>query len=131
MKTLTRCSAFSFPLVVRRRRFHTPDELVMEIQIAMANVFADRPEEVSASLLGEIFDFKAWLDAEGVHLHNAWVPRGGVDAPHSFCYKLREDLTGEEVQCSAVRRPPAPLHHEDVFCLTKRWMHSETVVAPV
>ena len=58
-------------LVVRRHRFHTPDELVMEIQIAMANVFADRPEEVSASLLGEIFDFKALLDAEGVHLHNA------------------------------------------------------------
>ena len=72
-------------LVVRRRRFHTPDELVMEIQIAMANIFADRPEEVSASLLGEIFDFKAWLDAEGIHLHNAWVSRDGVDAPRSFC----------------------------------------------
>ena len=74
---------------MRRHRFHTPDELVTEIHIAMANVFADRPEEVSASLLGEIFDFNAWLDAEGVLLHNAWVSRKGVDAPHSFCYKMR------------------------------------------
>lgn len=112
-------------LVVRRHRFHTPEELVLEIQIAMANVFADRSEEVSAALLGEIFDFGAWLYAEGVQLHNAWVSRDGVDAPHSFCYKMREDLTPEEVQRSAVQRSPGPPHHEDVFCSTKRWMHSE------
>ena len=58
-------------LVIRRHRFHTPDELFNEIQVAMANVFADRPEEVSAPLLGDIFDSNAWLDAGGVHLHNA------------------------------------------------------------
>ena len=39
-------------LVVRRRTFHTPEELVTQIQIAMAGVFADRQEEVTASLLG-------------------------------------------------------------------------------
>ena len=54
-----------------------------------------------------------------------------MDAPHSFCYKMREDLAGEEVQRSAVRRPAAPPHHEDVFGLTKRWMHSEMAAAPV
>ena len=112
-------------LVVRRHQFHTPDELVLELQLTMAQVFADRPEEVSAVLLGEIFDFGSWLYDEGVELHNAWVTRGGVDAPHSFCYKMREDLTAEELQRINVRRSPAPPHHEDVFCITKRWMHSE------
>ena len=58
-------------LVVRRHRFHTPDELVLEIQIAMRKVFVDRPAVVSAVLIGEIFDFGAWLDAQSVHLHNA------------------------------------------------------------
>ena len=85
-------------LVVRRHRFHTPDELVLDIQIAMRKVFADRPEVVSAVLLGEIFDCGAWLGAQGVHLHNAWVSRDGVDAPHNFCYKMREDLTAGELE---------------------------------
>ena len=68
-------------LVVRRHRFHTPMELVTEIQIAMDKVFADRLEEVSAHFLGEVYDFGTWLDAAGIHLHNAWVSREGVDAP--------------------------------------------------
>ena len=85
-------------LVVRRHRFHTPDELVLEIQIAMRKVLADRPEVVSAVLLDEIFDFGAWLDAQGVHLHTAWVSRDGVDAPHSFCYNMRKDLTCEKLE---------------------------------
>ena len=118
-------------LVVRRHRFHTPEELVLEIQLAMGQVFESRGEEVSATLLGEIFDFGTWLDAEGVHLHNAWKSRDGVDAPHSFCYKMREDLTAEEVQRAAVRRLQDPAHHEDVFCITKRWMHSEIAAGPV
>ena len=67
---------------------HTLDELVWETHIAMRKVFADRPGVVSAVLIGEIFDFGAWLDAQGVHVHNAWVSRDGVDAPHSFCYNM-------------------------------------------
>jgi hypothetical protein len=85
-------------LVVRRHRFHTLDELALEIQTAMRKVFVDRLEVVSVVLIGEVFDFGAWLDAQGVHLHNAWVSRDGVDAPHSFCYKMREDLTDGELE---------------------------------
>ena len=118
-------------LVVRRRTFHTPEELVTQIQIAMAGVFADRKEEVAASLLGCVFDFRAWLDAEGVHLHICFMTREGVDAVHSFNYKCREDLTGQEA--AQVRQQPrfhVP-HNEDVFCITKRWMHSDMAAAPV
>ena len=100
-----------------------PEELATQIQIAMAGVFADRQEEVTASLLGCVFDFRAWLDAEGVHLHNCFMSREGVDAVHSFNYKRHEDLTGQEA--AQVRQQPrfhAP-HNEDVFCATKRWMH--------
>ena len=118
-------------LVVRRHRFHTPMELVTEIQIAMDKVFADRQEEISAQFLGKVYDFGTWLDAEGVLLHNAWVSREGVDAPHSFCYKMREDLTAEESQAALRHRLPHAPEHEDVFCITKRWMHSEHAQAPV
>jgi hypothetical protein len=111
--------------------FHTPDELVLEIQIAMRKVFADRPEVVSAVLLGEIFEFGAWLDAPGVRLHNAWVSREGVDAPHSFCYNMREDLAAGELE-NVPRRPSLhPPHHENTVCSVKRWMHSHQVAGRV
>ena len=106
-------------------------ELVTEIQIAMDKVYADRLEEVSAHFLGEVYDFGTWLDAAGIHLHNAWVSREGVDAPHSYCYKMREDLTAVESQEVLRRRLPHAPEHEDVFCITKRWMHSEQSQAPV
>ena len=38
-------------LAVGRHRFHTPDELVLEIHIAMRKVLADRPGVVSDVLL--------------------------------------------------------------------------------
>ena len=117
-------------LVVRRHQFHAPPELVLEIQIAMDQVFSNRPEEVSVHLLGEIFDFGSWLEAEGVHLHNCWVPRDDVDAPHSFCYKMREDLTAEESAEVQRHRAPHPANDEDVFCVTKRWMHSQHACPP-
>ena len=102
MKTSTSCSAFCFLLSYAGIYFHTLDEHVTEIQMPMASVFVDRPEEVLSCLFGEIFGFGAWLDAQGVRLHNDWVSRDGVDAPHSFCYKMHEALSVEEVQRSAV-----------------------------
>ena len=81
-----------------------PEELVTQNQIAMAGVSTDRPEEVAAYLLGCVFDVRAWLDAEGVHLHNCFMSREGVDAVHSFNYKCGEDLTGQEA--AQVRQQP-------------------------
>ena len=118
-------------LVLRRHRYHTPDELITQIQIAMTGVFANRNEEVGASLLGSVFDYGKWLDAEGIHLHNCFMTREGVDAMHSFCYKLREDLTGEEAAAVRRRRGERPPDLEDVFCITKRWMHSDRAAPPV
>ena len=97
----------------------------------MANVFAERDEEVTASLRGSVFDFRDWLDAEGIHLHNCFMSREGVDAMHSFNYKCREDLTGHEAAQVRQQRGFRVPHNEDVFCITKRWMHSEVTAAPV
>ena len=126
----TNCGVF-LALVIRRHTFHTPEEVVTQTQIAMASVFADRGEEVTASLLGSVFNFREWLDAEGIHLHNCFMSREGVDAMHSFNYKCREDLTGHEAAQVRQQRGCCVPHNEDVFCITKRWMHSEVTAAPV
>ena len=97
----------------------------------MRKVFVDRLEVVSVVLLGEIFDFGAWLDAQGGHLHNAWVSRDVVDAPHSFCYKMREDLAAGKLE-TVPRRPSAhPPHHEHICRIVKRWMHWHQAVGLV
>jgi hypothetical protein len=104
-------------LVGRRHRVHTRDELVLEIPTATRNVFVDRLAVVSVVLLGDIFDFGAWLDAQGVHLHHAWVSRDGVDVPYRFCYRMREGLIAGEAE-NVHRRPSAhPPHHEDICCI--------------
>ena len=106
-------------------------EVVAQLQIAMPSVFADRGDDVTSSLLGSVFNFREWLGAEGIHLHTCFMSREGVYAVHSFNYKCREDLTGQEA--AQVRQQPrfhVP-HNEDVFCITKRWMHSDMAAAPV
>ena len=115
--------------VLHRYRFHTPDELVEYIQARMSVHFRKRGEQCRTYMLGHIFDFAEWLDAQGVSLHNAFVSRAGIDAPHSFCYKQRQDLTpAEQVSIgSRALRDAAPT---DVFCTTKRFMHSAVSNGP-
>ena len=52
--------------------------------------------------------------------------------PHTaFCYNMCEDLAAGELE-NVPRRPSAhPPHHEDIFCIVKRWMHSHQAAGPV
>ena len=68
-----------------------------------------------------ILDFKAWLDSQGVHMHNCWVTRSGIDAPHSFSYKRRHGLT--DAESAAAGTLPGD-HEHDVYCVVKHRMHS-------
>ena len=44
---------------------------------------------------------------------------------------MREDLTAEESAEVQRHRAPHPANDEDVFCVTKRWMHSQHACPPV
>ena len=110
--------------VLKRFVFQTPAELIEYMRIAMEAHFAGKDESVSVIWHDHIHDFKAWLDDAGVELHNAFVSRLGIDAPHSFQYKLRMDLSAFERRQVKPRRGAGQDDDADVFCLTKRWMHS-------
>lgn len=66
----------------------------------------------------------------GVKLFGGFQSRQDKDAPHSFLFKPRVSLSVEEAT-SVLQSAPAPgqprqQHHaKDVFCITKRWMHSQ------
>ena len=109
--------------VLQRHRVQCPAELANLIQIEMATWARSRGEECRCTVLTRIRDFKAWLEPQGVHIHNCWITRGGISAPHSFAYKRRHGLTDAELLAvaSAADAAGAP---EDVFCTVKHRMHS-------
>ena len=115
--------------VLHRHRFIVPSDLVALIQARM-HVFAKCGEECHAFLLDHIFDFGSWLDPQGIHLHNCFVTRQGVDAPHSFLYKQRQDLTPREQAQLLARRVTMEPDCTDVFCVTKHFMHNTAPNGP-
>ena len=120
-------------LVLRRIQFQRPCELCDAIQVAMQNVIHARGEELLVSHLTHIRDFKAWMDVCHVGPEGCFLPREGIDAPHSFIFKLRMDLSYAELQLLESNVPRNTrrftLDPLDVFCLTKHFM-SDTVVDP-
>ena len=109
--------------VLQRHRVQCPAELATLIQIEMAAWARSRGEDCQCTVLTRIRDFGAWLEPQGVHIHNCWVSRGGISAPHSFAYKRRHGLTDAELVAVASTADAAGVP-EDVFCTVKHRMHS-------
>jgi len=107
--------------VLQRHRVQCPDELATMIEIEMANWAASRGEECHCTVLQRIHDFYEWLGPQGIHIHNCWMTRQGIQAPHSFAYKRRHGLTDAE---SLAASHDANAQGEDVFCIVKHRMHS-------
>ncbi len=100
-------------------------ELARYIEIAMQPHFEKHGEEVYAEIMGDVLDFDAWLEPQKTRLSNCFVKRGGIDVPHSFVFKRYVDLSSAER--SAAKDADAD---GDVYCITKRWMHSERPNGP-
>ena len=122
-------------LVLHRFKFQRPCELVQAIEAGMYQVVADRGEELKAYLLTHIRDFQSWMDVLHLTPYSCFVSRAGTDAPHSFMFKFRMDLShGELVQVTATQANNArrfvsdPL---DVYCITKHFMASTSAAPPV
>ena len=108
-------------IVLRRYRVQCPQELSTMIEIGMNDWATKHGLECHCTVRTMILDFGNWLDHQGVHLHNCWVTRRDIEAPHSFAYKRRHGLTDAEL---AAIPQGAQDHPCDVFCVVKHRMHS-------
>ena len=112
--------------VLRKFTFRTPAELVKLIHQHMKTTSMDRGEELHVEWVKHIRDFHSWMNSCGVTLYNCWRPRHDDNrpTPHSFAYKLRQDLTASEQALlrRAGREPFAPSAH-DVFGIVKGRMN--------
>ena len=85
-----------------------------------------RGEELLVEQMTHVVNYGDWLNAAGVEAYNSFVPRRGsaLEVPHSFSFKLRRDLTGEELLMfqRAGERNVGPVAQTDVIVLVKTFM---------
>ena len=98
---------------------------------------ARRGERLIIRVLQAVRNAWSWLQVIGVELYNAWVRRSGcaAETPHSFSFKLRRDLSADEVSMLARQAGAADRAAPDafdVFCLVKTFMADQRLQqAPV
>ena len=117
--------------IIRRYRWQTPDEFIRLLQETLAQKIAERNEVLVVRGLRCIRDYCAWLQPQLVTLYGCWGNRDGFEAPRSFAFKRRCDLSANELAQVRGRRVPGCAEHaEDVFCCVKAYMRDTRLQQP-
>ena len=86
-----------FAMVPLLEVWETPEEMNALIEEAFRPLCKAKKVELIVQEVRHIWDFDGWLGAMGVHLHNASVMHSGIEASHTFTYKVHADLSSTEV----------------------------------
>jgi hypothetical protein len=126
--------------ILRKQTWEEPEELMEFLELKMRPQFECRGEEFMVRRLGAVRDFKTWLEPLGCHLYNAFGTRAGVEAPHSFAFKRRQDLSwsdrrarndargadgadgADEAKAYPLALPAHEPSPDDIFCCVKTYM---------
>lgn len=117
--------------VLRRFCWETLDDLIGFLEAHIGPHIAQKQEECWITQLCAVRDFNTWLAPHGVHPWNALRTRDGIEAPHSFTFKHRQDLTKSELDEFRSQVNGAARHagygdrnssQSDVFCCVKTYM---------
>lgn len=121
-------------LLGQKLHWQTERELLEYLVAQLRMRAAKKGEEVYGVFMNSVRDFASWLAPLAMVLDNAFGTRGGIEAPHSFAFKLRQDLTAAERQelataprCPGVWEPDSP---DDVFCCVKTYMRDMRLQQP-
>ena len=84
-------------------------------------------EELHVEKITHVHDFSSWPEPIKIELYNAFANREGIEAPHSFTFKLRSDLTRKEQGMIRPTSRDAKGGDLDVYCCVKTYMHSNAL----
>ena len=82
--------------VIRRYRYETVGDLKQYIEAVLGPSFSSRTEGLTVTEMKSVRNFSEWLAPLGITQLGCWQTRDGIESPHSFCYKMHMDLTGDE-----------------------------------
>ena len=83
--------------VIRRHRWQTPEEFQRLVREALSDRIAEKDEVLVVQGLRCIRDYCTWLEPQKVEMYGCWGNRDGFEAPHSFAFKKRSDLSAGEL----------------------------------
>eukprot|EP00435_Cladocopium_sp_Y103_P048636 s2064_g14.t1 len=107
--------------VIRRYRYETVQDLKQYMEAVLAPAFEARHEAFRVTELNSVRSFADWLNPLGVTQHGCWQTRHGIEAPHSFCYKLFK---------AAHHRWFGAARDKDVMCCVKTYMRDTQLQQP-
>ena len=113
--------------LLRKRSWETPEEIMEYLESKMGPQFHSRGEAFQVRRLGAVRDFKSWLEPLGCHLFNSFGTRGGIEAPHSFAFKMRQDLSLSDRRRGVPGVPGVREDPSDVFCCVKTYMRDQAL----
>ena len=82
--------------VLCKRSFQSPEDVADVCTEELEPLARIRGESMFATIVDGERDWGTWLAQLGVSLGGAFATRRGVWAPHSFSFKLRQDLLAHE-----------------------------------
>ena len=112
-------------LILAMRHFQVPAALLAYLHEKLAPRFARKNEELFTHIMKGVRDFAQWLSPLNLQLHNAFMNRRSVEAPHrfieaphAFSFRRRGDISSQKLE------NVEPGDNDDVLCLVKAYMHS-------
>lgn len=82
--------------VLCKRSFESPEDVADVCMEELGPLATSRNEEMFATIVPGERDWASWLAPLGSTPGGAFKSRNGLWAPHSFSYKLRQDLLPHE-----------------------------------
>lgn len=120
--------------IINSLAWETPQELLDNLVSKLRPRAARKGEQVFGHIYDSVRDFATWLEPHRMKYEGAFQSRGGIESPHSFTFKRRDDLTAseqhalaQESRCPGVLSPENP---KDVFICVKTYMRDTMLQQP-
>ena len=119
-------------LILQMQSFEVCLELMNFLQEKLAPKCAAKQEELSGTALSAIRDFQKWLAPLNREVWNCFGNRKGIEAPHSFTLKRRQDLSPSEQAWFGheFRSQDVPDDDNSVYCCVKTYMRDTCLQSP-
>jgi len=108
-------------LILKMGHFQTIVELMQYLWEKLKEKFAAKAEDVTWTCLSAIRDFQKWMTPLDRCAWNCFSNRDGVEAPHSFSFKLGRDLSQSDRAWLGPESRSLDVS-EDVYCCVKTYM---------
>jgi len=109
-------------ILLQYGHYETPEEMLEILCQGLREKVAAKHEQLIAKHLTSVRNWAAWLAYLDMGLSNCWANRGGLEAAHSFSYKLYQKLSTADLVWLSHDETLAA-HPMDVYCCIKAYMH--------